>query len=118
MFLGYQSEKIVLVADTKKELENNKFIKFDEIVETSDIYVLYRGEYLIKSEADERKAEDEKKAHIKSLQEQLDVLDLKAIRALRAIQAGVGTEEDAAKLAELEAQAEEIRRQIKDLQEK
>ena len=116
MFLGYQGEKIVLVAETKKELENNKFMKFDKIVKTSKDYVLYNGEYITEDEAQARKEAEEKAAHIAQLQEQLDTLDLKAIRALRAIQAGTGTEADTAKLAELEAQAEEIRKQIKELQ--
>ena len=43
---------------------------------------------------------------------QLDALDLKCIRALRAINAGTGTEADTARLAELEAQAEELRKQL------
>lgn len=116
MFLGYQGEKIVLVANTKKELENNKFMKFDKIVKTSKEYVLYNGEYITAEQAAERQAAAEKAAHIAQLQAQLDALDLKAIRALRAIQAGTGTEADSAKLAALEAQAEEIRKQIKELQ--
>ena len=48
---------------------------------------------------------------------QLDTLDLKCIRALRAIQAGQGTEADTERLQQLEAQAEEIRAQLQDLQE-
>lgn len=59
--------------------------------------------------------EKQKQEQIKSLQGQLDTLDLKTIRALRAIQAGTGTEEDTAKLEELENQAEELRQQIKDI---
>ena len=56
-----------------------------------------------------------KEAHKKELVAELDALDLKCIRALRAIQAGTGTEDDTARLAELEAQAEEIRQELKDL---
>lgn len=63
----------------------------------------------------EEVAEKEKEAHKKELIAQLDDLDLKAIRALRALSAGVGTVEDKAKLEELESQAAEIRRQIKEL---
>lgn len=117
MFLGYQNEKIVLVADTKEELENTPCMVFDRIEETAEDYELYNGEYLTATEAAERRAADEKAAHIAELQKQLDTLDLKAIRALRAIQAGTGTEADSAKLSELEAQAEEIRRQIQELKE-
>ena len=46
MFLGYQNNKIVLVADTKEELENAHCIVFDEIVETDKNYFLYNGEYV------------------------------------------------------------------------
>lgn len=58
------------------------------------------------------KQEQAKEAAKKALMAQLDALDLKCIRALRAIQSGNGTAEDTAKLADLEAQAEEIRQQL------
>lgn len=64
---------------------------------------------------EEEKQAQAKEAHKKELIEELDVLDLKCIRALRAIQAGTGTAEDTAKLEALEAQAEEIRKELKDL---
>ena len=64
---------------------------------------------------EEEIAEQEKQAHKTELITKLDDLDLKAIRALRALSAGVGTVEDKAKLEELESQAAEIRRQIKEL---
>ena len=115
MYLGYQNEKIALVANTREELANNKFMKFDRIEESDVDYELYNGEYLTVTEAAERRAADEKAAQIKALQEQLDTLDLKAIRALRAIQAGTGTADDTTRLAELEAQAEEIREQLRNL---
>ena len=117
MFAGYQKEKIVLVKDTREELENTPCIVFDKIEELPGDYELYQGKYITVTEAAERKAAAEKAAHIKELQAQLDVLDLKAIRALRAIGAGEGTAQDTEKLSELEAQAEEIRQQIRDLEE-
>ena len=46
MFLGYQNNKIVLVADTKEELENAPCMVFDEIVETDKNYFLHNGEYV------------------------------------------------------------------------
>lgn len=64
---------------------------------------------------DEEIAQQEKEQQRKNLIAQLDAIDLKCIRALRAIQAGTGTEDDTAKLAELEEQAEQIRQQIKEL---
>lgn len=45
---------------------------------------------------------------------QLDTLDRKCIRPLRAIQAGTATDEDRARLDYLEAEAEELRRQLSD----
>ena len=46
MFLGYQNNKIVLVADTKEELENAPCMVFDEIVETDKNYFIHNGEYV------------------------------------------------------------------------
>lgn len=46
MFLGYQNNKIVLVANTKEELENAPCMVFDEIVETDENYFLHNGEYV------------------------------------------------------------------------
>lgn len=60
-------------------------------------------------------AEQEKQAHKADLVAQLDALDLKTIRALRAIQAGTGTDADVQRLAELEEQVAEIRQQLKEL---
>ena len=50
MFIGKQGNLIVLAANTKEELENNKFIKFDSIKETDLELVLYNGRYLTKAE--------------------------------------------------------------------
>lgn len=49
------------------------------------------------------------------LQVQCDALDLKAVRPLRAIAAGTGTEEDAARLAEIEAAVEPLRVRIAEI---
>ena len=54
---------------------------------------------------------------IAKLKERLTDVDEKSARSLRAIVAGTATEEDRTFLANLEAQAEELRRQIKELQE-
>ena len=60
--------------------------------------------------------EQEKQNQINELIQQLDDIDLRTVRPLRAIQSGQGTEEDQQMLNELETQAEEIRQQIRDLQ--
>ena len=49
-------------------------------------------------------------------QSQLQILDEKAIRPLRAILSGTGTEDDTTRLKSIEAEAEEIRRKIKELE--
>lgn len=64
---------------------------------------------------DEEKSTQEKQAQKTKLIAQLDALDLKCIRSMRAIQTGIGTKEDTTKLSELEEQAEQIRQQIKKL---
>ena len=46
MFLGYQNNKIVLVANTKEELENAPCMVFDKIVETDKNYFMHNGEYV------------------------------------------------------------------------
>lgn len=115
MFIGYQKDKIVIVANTREELENNKFMVFDKIEESQLDYVLYNGEYLPVEAAAARKAQEEKEAKIQDLQEQLDALDLKAVRALRAMSAGVGTQTDKNKLEELESQAASLRKQLEVL---
>lgn len=108
MFLGYQNNKIVLTANTRAELENTPCMTFDKIEETEVNYTLYNGEYLTNEEV----LVKQKEARKKELIAELDALDLKCIRAIRAIQAGTGTEDDTARLAELEEQAEEIRKEL------
>lgn len=46
MFLGYQNEKIVLVAETREELENAPCMVFDRIEETYKTYFIHNGEYV------------------------------------------------------------------------
>ena len=49
---------------------------------------------------------------IAELKQQLAELDLQAVRPLRAIAAGTGTDEDKARLSEIESQAETLRAEI------
>lgn len=46
MFLGYQNNKIMYIANTRQELENIPCISFDKIEETNETYFLYNGEYV------------------------------------------------------------------------
>lgn len=113
MFLGYQNNKIVLTANTREELENNKFMQFDSIEETDVNYTLYGGEYLTPEEVEVK----EKEARKKELVAQLDALDLRCIRSLRAIQTGKSTDADTVILADYEKEAEAIRKQLRNLGE-
>lgn len=49
------------------------------------------------------------------LQAKCDALDLKAVRPLRAIAAGTGTDADTARVAEIEAQVATIRARIAEI---
>ena len=80
-----------------------------------DKYMYQNGEIVLDPDYDAKQAEKAKQEQIKALIEQLDVIDLKTIRSLRALQSGPGTQEDTDKLAQLEAQAIIIREQIKEL---
>lgn len=113
MFLGYQKDKIVLTANTREELENTPCMRFDRIEESDVEYTLYNGEYLTPEEVEVK----EKEAQIASLKEQLAKVDEKSARSIRAIVAGTATDEDRTFLANLENQAEDLRRQIKELQD-
>ena len=113
MFLGYQNNKIVLTANTREELEQTPCMSFDRIEESDLEYTLYNGEYLTPEEVEVK----EKEAQIASYKEQLVKVDEKSARSMRAVLAGTATEDDRTFLANLEAQAEDLRRQIKELQD-
>ena len=61
---------------------------------------------------EEEKAEKQNQERIQNIYKKLDELDLKAIRPMRAKEAGTATEEDLARLAEIEQQAQEYRSQL------
>lgn len=77
-----------------------------------DVEQAYNGSWYMAGYAPEEPEAERKEKAKKDLMAKLDALDLKCIRALRAIQSGNGTAEDTAKLADLEAEAEEIRQQL------
>lgn len=58
----------------------------------------------------------QKQAAIEVLKQRLNELDLNTIRCLRAIQSGHGVQDDADRLAQYEATAEDLRQQIHSLQ--
>ena len=55
MFLGYQNNRIVMIANTQAELENARCITFDKIEETDKTYFEYKGEYVCEVPLDELK---------------------------------------------------------------
>lgn len=61
--------------------------------------------------------EPSKEEKIAKLKQQLNTLDEKSSRSMRAILANTSTEDDRTFLANLETQAESIRQQIRDLEE-
>lgn len=61
-------------------------------------------------------AKKEKDSQVANLKVQLNSLDEKSIRSVRAKLAGTATPEDEAFLAQLEEQAETLRQRIKELQ--
>ena len=112
MFLGYQNGKIVMVAKTREELEQKPCVALEQIVQAEEDYALFEGTYLPVSLVRKKKALQEKNFLLKDWQKQLEQLDKKSIRALRALSAGQGNESDKNKLEELEAQAASIRARI------
>lgn len=112
-----QEGKIVLVDTDKAQLERTLAFTPQyaglEIQETQR--PIENFEFADTPEYIAKKAAAEKAARVEELKEQLNELDLKSLRALRAMQAGTGTEADRVKLAELEAQSAEIRRQLQEL---
>lgn len=61
---------------------------------------------------EEEIAQQEEQARKQEIYKKLDELDLKAIRPIRAKEAGTATREDLDKLEEIEQQAQEYRRQL------
>ena len=113
MFLGYQKDKIIWIANTREELEHTPCMTFDKIEETDVAYTLYNGEYLTDEEVLVKQKETRKKELIAELAE----LDLKQIRSLAAKAAGTATDEDLAILADLEEQKAVKRNELKEIQE-
>lgn len=75
-FLGYQEDRIVLVSNNKKDLEENKAIIFDKIVEYTgkDKYINVNGKYILESALRNEKIIEARKATYPSIEEQLDML--------------------------------------------
>ena len=86
-----------------------------ETCEDDGLETAWDGSIWVKGYAPAEPEEEIKKREKQALIAQLDAIDLKTIRALRAMSAGTGTEADKKKLEDLEEQAAEIRQQLKEL---
>lgn len=54
MFVGYQNDKIVFVANTQEELEKLSYVTLDKIEETDKTYFLHNGEYVCEVPLDQQ----------------------------------------------------------------
>lgn len=81
-----------------------------------DVEQAYNGAWYLKGYAPQ-KPEPTKEEKIAQFKEQLDVLDMKSTRSMRAILSETATEEDRSFLANLEIQAENLRQQINELED-
>lgn len=74
MWLGYQNSKIIVVKNTKKEIESIPLMEFDKIVKTNEKYILVNGEYIKESESHNAVAINNRLKEYPPLVEQLDMI--------------------------------------------
>lgn len=101
---------------SKQDLETHldEYSKVAEWCNNNSFHIEDDGEYY-KTVINPPLPEPTIEEKIAKLKLELSEIDSRTIRALRAIQAGVGTEEDTQRIAELEEQAERIREELKQL---
>lgn len=80
-----------------------------------DVEQAYTGDWYVAGYAPTKPASVEKEEKTQELKAQLTAIDEKSNRSMRAILAGTATESDRTFLANLEAQAAELRQQIHNL---
>lgn len=104
MFLGYQNGKITFYTDKKL---NEKLYNLDKVVETQDEYVYdYDLEEFVLNTQEHQDNVYKQTKKVEILKE-LEELDLKSIRVLRA--------NEAERLEELEARAISLRNELSNL---
>lgn len=86
-----------------------------KIIEDDLYYVISGGKLIKNPDYTQQKKARENAQKIAELKLQLDEIDLKKMRPTSAIALNVATDEDIERLKELEAQAQEIRKQIQEL---
>ncbi len=102
MYLGYQNGKIKFY--TEEELSGELYL-IDKSEYTDDEYVLDGDEYVLNDAKHQEK--QIKQRRIEEIMQELDALDLKTIRPLRA--------GETSKLEELEVQACALRQELHEL---
>lgn len=86
-----------------------------KIIEDYLYYVISGGKLIKNPNYEQQKKERENAQKIAELKLQLDEIDLKKMRPTSAIALNIATDEDIDRLKELEAQAQEIRKEIQEL---
>lgn len=81
-----------------------------------DVEQAYNGAWYLKGYAPQ-KPEPTKEERIAQLKNELSIIDTKSARSMRAILSETATENDRSFLANLETQAENLRQQIKELED-
>lgn len=104
MWIAKNNELIILARKTREELEQAlRFMVYTSIEITNVDYELYNGKYLTSDEIIKAKNQ----ARIDEIKEELDRLDLKSIRAIRA--------NDTEFMEKYEQEAEVLRQELKEL---
>ncbi len=105
MFLGYQDNKIVLVAQTRAEIENAPLIETTKIEETTEEYVLRNGKYVKASDAVPDKTEVQRRRR-QAFEQHTDAYLLERLEDVAT------TEQLFALLADWKARKTQIREQL------
>lgn len=75
----------------------------------------YNGSWYLFGKAPQESEEEKKAKRRTEILAELSALDEKAVRPMRAIASGVGTDEDREFLLNIETQAEELREELRNL---
>lgn len=95
------------------EAETEEAKKYEFSYEETESEIREIATEIIPNEAEIKSSQ--KQAQIEELKHRLDELDLKSVRALRAVIAGTSTNDDLTRLEEIENQVQTIRTNINEL---
>lgn len=91
------------------EVSISMYLKY---MESPNYFIFQDGEIIVNPNFEKEEEIKAKEAENEALKEELSNLDLKAVRPLRAILAGEGTDADRMRLVDLENEAQSIRAKI------